>query len=89
MARAKQGLERAAVQIRGKRDPHKSSSKYAAGWLKVPDQPGEDMIRLGGYVWSEMFVGAETRRIYKHVKKTGEWFRFAFIITDDAKVDVT
>ena len=61
------------------------SQKYAAGWLAHPGTPDEDLIRLGGFAWSELFVGAHTRRIYKSIKNTGEWFRFAFVQTEDAQ----
>lgn len=61
------------------------TEKYAAGWLAHPGEPEEDLIRLGGFAWSELYVGAQTKRIYKSIKNTGEWFRFAFVQTEDAK----
>ncbi len=52
--------------------------EYAAGWLQISAEPGEDLIRLSGHVWSDVFIGVESRRVYKRVKKANEWFRFAF-----------
>jgi hypothetical protein len=64
------------------------TANYAAGWLAHPGKPEEELIRLGGFAWSELFVGTQSKRIYKSIKQTGEWFRFAFIQTDDAKAEV-
>ena len=62
------------------------TDRYAAGWLAHPGEPEEDLIRLGGFAWSELYIGAHTKRIYKAIKNTGEWFRFAFVQTEDAKI---
>ena len=75
---------RTATTVRGGRVGTKSE-KYSAGWLSHPGEPDEDLIRLGGFAWSELYVGAQTKRIYKSIKKTDEWFRFAFVQTEDAK----
>ena len=73
-----------STQLRGGRAGPKTE-KYAAGWLAHPGEPDEDLIRLGGFAWSELFVGAHTKRIYKSIKNTGEWYRFAFVQTEDMK----
>ena len=69
----------------GRKGP--GNDKYAAGWLNAPE-PNEDLVRLGGFAWSELFVGTQSKRIYKQIKNTGEWFRFAFIVTDEAIANV-
>lgn len=86
MARTKSAGElKPSTTLRGGRARASSGEKFAAGWLAYPNKPDEDLIRLGGFAWSELFVGAQTRRIYKSIKNTGEWFRFAFVQTEDAK----
>jgi hypothetical protein len=87
MPKTKAGELKSATQVRGGRTSP-GTEKYAAGWLSHPGKPDEDLIRLGGFAWSELYVGANSRRIYKSIKNTGEWFRFAFVQTEDAKAQM-
>lgn len=88
MARTKTaGALKPSTTLRGGR-ASSGTEKFAAGWLAYPGKPDEDLIRLGGFAWSELFVGAQSRRIYKSIKNTGEWFRFAFVQTEDAKAQM-
>jgi hypothetical protein len=80
----KAAASKATTGLRGGRKGTESAN-YAAGWLAHPGKPDEELIRLGGFAWSELYVGAHSKRIYKTIKNTGEWFRFAFVQTEDAK----
>lgn len=84
MAKAKTaGLKRSSPVRGGRSDTR--TDKYAAGWLASPGEPEEELIRLGGYAWSELFIGVHSNRIYKKIKNTGEWFRFAIISQNEAR----
>lgn len=67
----------------GQQDP----SKYSAGWL-LTSEPKEDLILISGHAWSEVFIGVNTKRIYKIVKKSKEWYRFAWISEYSPPVEV-
>jgi hypothetical protein len=82
MPRAKEGLERASLRS-GRRKKGDKPAVYAAGWLAVDGPSDEDMIRVAGSTHSEIFLTAETRNIFKQLKKTGEWYRFAYMLTED------
>jgi len=79
-------VDRQTTGLRGGRKGP-GTDKYAAGWLQAPE-PAEDLVRLGGFAWSELFVGAQTKRIYKQIKNTGEWFRFAIVVTDETAANI-
>lgn len=75
--------------VRGGRATVAKGAKYSAGWLAIPGGgPDEDLIRLGGFAWSELYVGADTKRIFKQIKNTGEWFRFAFVEATDMRAEL-
>jgi hypothetical protein len=72
---AVEGLK--SAQVRGGRGL--KSTHHAAGWLRNPGEPTDELIELAGWTWSKLYVTAKRPlRIYKLVKNTGEWFRFAF-----------
>lgn len=79
MPRHQEGLKRGQVIRGGRQKKSNQDEAYAAGWLVISDRPEEDLLRLGGSVHSEMYVGAQSRNIFKTIKRTGEWFRFAFV----------
>jgi hypothetical protein len=86
MPRQKVGLESTRSLRSGRRAKKgvQESATYASGWLAVDGPPeGEDLVRLGGSVYSILFLAADTRNVYKQLKKTDEWFRFAFIVADE------
>lgn len=74
-----------AVQVRGGRPSNKNNQKYAAGWLYYPGEPDEDVVFLVGTAHSEIFFAVETRRVFKQIKSTKEWFRFAFTQPGDPR----
>ncbi len=57
-----------------------NSSRYRAGWL-LTTEPDEDLITLSEHAWSEIFLGMTSKRVYKVVKKTKDWYRFAWVAT--------
>lgn len=63
------------------------ASDYAAGWL-LTSEPEEELILISGHAWSEVFIGVKTKRIFKIVKKTREWYRFAWIAASATSVTV-
>jgi hypothetical protein len=65
----------------------KPASDYAAGWL-LTSEPKENLILISGHAWSEVFIGVETKRIFKIVKKNKEWYRFAWISAESPSATV-
>ena len=79
MPRHKPGLETGRARKAGKKT-ETAASEYAAGWLVVPGgQPEEDLVYLAGSAYTTLYVGAKSKTIYKTLKNSGEWFRFAFV----------
>lgn len=66
----------------------KKASDYSAGWL-LTSQPDEELIPISGHAWSEVYIGVESKRIFKVVKKTKEWYRFAFIAKEVISVELS
>jgi hypothetical protein len=79
MPRHQTGLSRGQVLRGGRREDDLAAADYAAGWLAVNDKPTEDLVYLGSSAYSALYIGTETRNVYKTIKRTGDWFRFAFM----------